>query len=391
MNKVRIVGSTALKWWRLSNRYPKDIDVWSNMEISSKPGYDIATMPDHIIDLVPEKFNHATPDALYTIKCSHLGWSNPAWQKHKLDVIWLKSKGCEIIEPLYEALTDFWKGKLGDKSFLNLDKSKEQFFTDEVYYKYDHDYLHELVAHPYRPMYESCLKNGKEVLIDRDKWDKLPFENKVRMFREEITVIAIERWLVNPHWSNLDWYRAYLLSLQKTITNLTKGWATDFIVRNLEEFYKPDFSYFKHALDKLDIGDYGMNELLENLKNDLNVTSSDDDFVVGLADGGTEFDVDYPEGFDCPDGLVSYEERKPYYDKQTEWFNSILEKHGYEHVMQEGGGEGGSEYCEGVFKLGDKYFHASWRYYSYHGYETGDSADTVKEVFPKQKTVTVWE
>lgn len=118
--------------------------------------------------------------------------------------------------------------------------------------EYPHDYLHELVAYPNPPMYTKCLKDGEDVLIDRDKFDLLPFEDQVRMFREEITVIAAERWLINPYWKGkVSWYRAHMLSLQKTVTRLTKGWASEFIVLNLEHFVKPDYKYFKHLIETL--------------------------------------------------------------------------------------------------------------------------------------------
>jgi hypothetical protein len=63
----------------------------------------------------------------------------------------------------------------------------------------------------------------------------------------------------------------------------------------------------------------------------------------------------------------------------------------YEHIQQEGGGEGGSEYCYGVFKLNDKYYKARYSYYSYCGYEYDYITETLNEVFPKEKTIIVYE
>ncbi|BAV80821.1 hypothetical protein [Vibrio phage RYC] len=71
---------------------------------------------------------------------------------------------------------------------------------------------------------------------------------------------------------------------------------------------------------------------------------------------------------------------------------TFLEKtFGYKHLMSEGGGEGGSEYCEGVFQLGDKYYQTSYSYYSHDGYYYDDAASSLKEVKPVQKMVTVYE
>lgn len=63
---------------------------------------------------------------------------------------------------------------------------------------------------------------------------------------------------------------------------------------------------------------------------------------------------------------------------------------GYKHLEQDGGGEGGAEDCEGVFKLGGKYYHTTWRYYSHHGYEYDGIVGNLSLVTPSQKTVTVY-
>lgn len=249
-----IVGSKALKHWLPDHRSPADIDIWTDKPYTKRKEYDYKRIPADILHLV--KYAHvkdeliATLDSLYTIKCSHLGWSNPNWNKHKLDLLHLKQLGCSLDEPLYRALLDFWKKELGTKDFLSLNKGKQDFFTDNVDYKFDHDWLHEQVSYPLEPVYKQCLKEGADVLIDREKFNQLDFTQQIRMFREEITVIAIERWLVNPRFTgNMSWVQAYFAALQKTITTLTKGWATEFMVMNIEYLNKPEYKYFKHALE----------------------------------------------------------------------------------------------------------------------------------------------
>jgi hypothetical protein len=64
---------------------------------------------------------------------------------------------------------------------------------------------------------------------------------------------------------------------------------------------------------------------------------------------------------------------------------------GYEHLEQEGGGEGGGEHCYGVFKLRGKIYLAEYSYYSHNGHEYDCIASTLKEVAPVQKTITVYE
>jgi hypothetical protein len=63
----------------------------------------------------------------------------------------------------------------------------------------------------------------------------------------------------------------------------------------------------------------------------------------------------------------------------------------FEHIQQEGGGEGGSEYCYGIFKLNDKYYKAEYSYYSYNGHEYEGICESLIEVFPVERLVTFYE
>ena len=63
----------------------------------------------------------------------------------------------------------------------------------------------------------------------------------------------------------------------------------------------------------------------------------------------------------------------------------------FDHIESEPGGEGEGEYCYGVVRLGEKYYKAEWTYYSYNGCEYDYIEDTIKEVTPVQKTITVYE
>jgi len=69
----------------------------------------------------------------------------------------------------------------------------------------------------------------------------------------------------------------------------------------------------------------------------------------------------------------------------------IFSKYGYVHLEQEGGGEGGAEYCYGVFSLGGKTYKAEYSYYSYHGHDYDYILSTLREVKPVQKVITVYE
>lgn len=75
---------------------------------------------------------------------------------------------------------------------------------------------------------------------------------------------------------------------------------------------------------------------------------------------------------------------------KTERLN-ILDQYDYEWMDGQTGGEGEGEYCYGVIRFQGKYYKAEWSYYSYNGCDYDDIESTVKEVFPKQKTITVYK
>ena len=72
-------------------------------------------------------------------------------------------------------------------------------------------------------------------------------------------------------------------------------------------------------------------------------------------------------------------------------FNEIANKYNFRHVEAEGGHEGGGEYCYGVIEVDGTFFKAEWSYYSYNGCEYDYINDTIKEVTPVTKTITVYE
>ena len=394
-----IVGSTALRRWGITKRDPSDFDVWVSTQeeydvYSQSSGVDVCLIPEHIMDILDlhTMGGHALPNALYSIKLSHMAW-DIFWDKHKQEVLTMKLvNGCEIIPDLYETLVEHWKEEHGNKDFLSLYKSKDEFFTDGVVYVYDHDHLHELVAWPNRSVYESVLKDGHQVAIDHEKFLRLPFDQQVRMFREEISVIAAERWLLNPKTcGKIHWTKAYQMALRKTVTALTKNWATEFILMNLEYFHKPDYGYFEYLIKTLPEGEIIMAKEvdIDVIMGEIEEALSAEALSRGISEENSEIDghMNYlmidDEGYDfrteAPDSARWSE--KYIYIKPSEI--------GAEHIHQEGGGEGGSEYCETIFKWKGKIYKMVYSYYSYHGFDV-DCA-SLYEVEPVQKTVTVYE
>ena len=355
-----LVGSHAAKLHKTNRREPTDVDLWveAGSLLESYGKLDVSKMPKDLLDLVPTVSGVATANALFTIKCSHFQW-DIHWEKTKLDILHMKALGCKLIPDLYERLKQHWCGVHGNKDYLSLKKPKDKFFNDFVKYKYDHDYLHGIVALPNKPVYEKCLKVGEDVLIDKTLFDKLTFEEKVRMFKEEVSVIAYERFLL--HDKNIGTLQAYQLSLKKTLVRLTKGWASDFLILNLEHFIKPDYNMFENLENNLE-EDIMSKVDLTVFQNIANKCGESLDYTIFSLCEGDDWDI--KEG---------------------------LRDHEYEHLEQEGGGEGGGEYCYGVFKLDGKIYKAAYSYYSHYGYERDGITSTLKEVKPVEKLVTVYE
>lgn len=347
-------------------------DSWENFYKKDRgKQHDITFIPKHIVKYIGSII--PTIDQLYTIKCSHLGWDNNQWTKHKKHILWFNSIGAKLDVELYNMLVEHWKEKNQNKEFLSLDNSKEKFFTDHVNYRFDHDDLHLIVASPNKPAYQSVLKEGQEVSIDKNKFDKLPHSTKIKIFKEEINTICLERWLLNEYWlkTDLSINKAHSLALKKTITNLTKNWACDFIVQNLKEFVIPDYQVYNRVITELltkpekekYMRNKGLVEYFEGIEKSIGYDEGLENFLFTLA-------ADY------------------FYGETTE---ILKQTYGYKHLQQEGGGEGGAEDCFGVFELEGKAYRVYYSYYSYHGHDLTGIVDSLKEVAPVQKTVTVYE
>lgn len=77
-------------------------------------------------------------------------------------------------------------------------------------------------------------------------------------------------------------------------------------------------------------------------------------------------------------------------DKNLKTFGQMLKEFNFKFLNQEGGGEGGTEYCESVIELEGQAYLLSYSYFSHHGYSIDDYW-AWKPVTAKQKTVTYYE
>lgn len=134
--------------------------------------------------------------------------------------------------------------------YPKLNTTVEDFFDDAVKKKYNHDFLHELVALPDVPMYTRMQKDKTKAWCEKQMWDEFTYDEKLKCVWEESSVIALERFIIpNPDHS---YKLAYIKALDKVCTTLCSGWFRDFAIDNynvLMQAYNPD--KLQEVLDKL--------------------------------------------------------------------------------------------------------------------------------------------
>lgn len=248
-----VIGSVAARHWFPDWREPEDFDIFSDTVEPASVGFaygasDLRVEPfwhDALNALLVHGENRiATPDELYTIKFSHSFWElrNGSWAKHMYDLLELKKRGAQLIPEWYDVLYGIWEATHGRKK-VDLTQEADEFFSDAVTRKYEHDSIHLSVAYePGKPIYDTVLKDGKSVQMDMAKVWAMPHERIVQMFREEVYVTALERKIIPSGYSHSPG-AAYQWALRRTITSLTRGRSARFMVENFETFRRPDMDY----------------------------------------------------------------------------------------------------------------------------------------------------
>lgn len=245
---ILITGSTAAKMMFPDfPREPSDIDcfVLTGGTDTPPPGNGYDTFSHELLDPWlnkrlpsgwPSREVYATPNELYTIKVAHSHWELPngSWRKHMFDLQWLKARGATLDMDLYRLLVKVWEDVHGAKK-MNMQRSKDAFFTDAVVRIYDHDSIHWSVAYGDEPLYVQFLKPGAEVDMDMEKLKAAPRSVQIALFREEVYATALERLLI-PNDYRFSPGHAYLWALRRTITSLTRGWSSRFMIENYDRF-----------------------------------------------------------------------------------------------------------------------------------------------------------
>lgn len=220
-------------------RKPKDLDYIEGGPVPMNPNdYKVECLKNPVL-LDAEKYNssgYCSKDNLYTLKMSHMFW-DIRWEKHISDIMFLKDKGCKLNRDLFFKLYDYWNTVHEPNRRSNLQMSSEDFFTNALNLEHSHDFVHTLIKEV--PTYTLILKDGAEVEVDENKFNQLTFEQKCSLVKEEVFVMAWERYSKYLH------YIAYQKMLKKFIINHAPLWEAIFILDNFKELKTPCFNGVK--------------------------------------------------------------------------------------------------------------------------------------------------
>lgn len=185
-----IIGSTALKHhFPNFKRQPKDLDIAVSEERKNEGNTEYLYNP---VILKYQDKGYLNPSLLLTLKISHLFWETN-WDKHMFDTQFLLREGIKYDEIILLELKAFWEEYLPKIRRSNLDQGKGEFFTNNINAdEHEHDFLHTQINSV--PMYTRILKEDCEVELDQEKWNCLSKSDKLLVVREEVEVMAAERY-----------------------------------------------------------------------------------------------------------------------------------------------------------------------------------------------------
>lgn len=173
-------------------------------------------------------------NVLYATKMAHRYKPSKHFSKTMSDIFTMRMFNAEITEDLipYYELRQLESNTKRNPILKSV--SKNEFFTDNVNYMYDHDSLHEAFKLYDKPAYTYYIKDKQEVECDYNKWLECPDHIKLAGVVEEAAVLAFERGVL-PH--NMDSSRALRIALDKVCTTITSGWFREYAWENYSKAY----------------------------------------------------------------------------------------------------------------------------------------------------------
>lgn len=188
------------------------------------------------------------PQLYRALKNTHK-YSFHKFEQNRKDIIWLEDifNSYAITKQLDDELSQI----IAERTAITYKKTprlqniqKENFFTNNVKYVYDHDTIHAAVKLLDRPAYTYYMQDGAEVNCDKTKFYEQPEIVRLYGVLEESYVLALERSVI-PFKSDPD--KAFKMALQKVCTSITGGWFREYAWDNYDKVLK---LYHKSYVDK---------------------------------------------------------------------------------------------------------------------------------------------
>ena len=186
---------------------------------------------------------YASPEWLYFMKMSHRFKKNsPHFWKTARDIFYMRSLGVQMPVGSEELFKE--REKLTyTNSLPKLNVRKSEFFKDEVYAKYSHDDIHVAVKLYEKPAYTYFLKDGEEVMCDKNKFFSISNDLRLASCCEEVITLVAERSLI-PFDFKPDVEKMFFYSLSKVSTSITSGWFREYCydnIPNVINFYEQNY------------------------------------------------------------------------------------------------------------------------------------------------------
>jgi hypothetical protein len=205
------------------------------------------------------RFVVCTPQELYIQKRSHV-WRPIKFMRHISELQKIKELlGSDITSldhPILKERIKLTKEQFKDR-VPSLNKTNEEFFDDFVDKVFDHDSLHRIVAYYAEPIYERLKRNPELAKCERDLWDELSHEDKIRCVQEEAYVIALERFIIPKlvlDKPQMPGRIAFSAAQEKICTTLTSGWFRDFAIDNWWEIRTTQKDFVKDFKEAYNVG-----------------------------------------------------------------------------------------------------------------------------------------
>lgn len=179
-----------------------------------------------------------SPGVVLALKLSHRYKKNSRhFYKTMHDIRRLRSLGYEVPEVLKEWLQRREKETYTYNHPKLQGVTKDDFFSDDgIRYVYDHDSIHEVVAHMHQPAYKFYQPEGEQVGTSKEMFFDAPKVVQLLGVLEESYVLSLERSIIPFDLrEQKDKHRvSFEMALEKVCTSITSGWFREFAWENFE-------------------------------------------------------------------------------------------------------------------------------------------------------------